>query len=359
MAETRAGAEDRTEAATPRRLQTARDSGQVALSRELPAFAGIGAFALVLALAAPALAHRLALRLAIPFRHPDLPPGTALQLMAEAGAAAIAPVAAAALVAGALAVLVQTGFLISTDSLKPDLSRLSPAAGLRRLVGTDAAIEAVKALARLAAMGGALWWALRDRLPALIAAPAQDPRHLPAAAATLTGRVLFAVLVVQAAVTVLDVLWMRLRHARGLRMSREELREEQKESEGDPKIKARIRQIRFQRARRRMLAAVPKATVVVTNPTHYAVALAYDRMRGAAPRIVAKGVDSMAARIRDTALAHGVPLVANPPLARALHRLELDAEIPPEHYKAVAELIAYVWRLAARVAPRPLPTGPP
>src|SRR5487761_2579883 len=292
--------------------------------------AGIGAFALVLALAAPALAHRLALRLSIPFRHPDLPPGAALPLMAEAGAAAIAPVAAAALVAGALAVLVQTGFLISTDALKPDLSRLSPAAGLRRLVGPDAAIEAIKALARLAA---------------LIAAPAQAPRHLPAAAAALTGRVLFAVLGVQAAVTVLDVLWMRLRHARGLRMSREELREEQKESEGDPKIKARIRQIRFQRARRRMLAAVPKATVVVTNPTHYAVALAYDRMRGAAPRIVAKGVDSMAARIRETALAHGVPLVANPPLARALHRLELDAEIPPEHYKAVAELIAYVWRL--------------
>jgi flagellar biosynthesis protein FlhB len=130
-----------------------------------------------------------------------------------------------------------------------------------------------------------------------------------------------------------------------MRMSRQDILDEQRESDGDPKIKARIRQIRMARARRRMLAAVPKATVVVTNPTHYAVALAYDRAQNAAPRVVAKGVDSMAARIREVAQAHGVPLVANPPLARVLHLVELDAEIPAEHFKAVAEIIAYVFRL--------------
>jgi len=133
-----------------------------------------------------------------------------------------------------------------------------------------------------------------------------------------------------------------------LRMSRQDLRDEQKETDGDPKIKARIRQIRMQRARKRMMAAVPNATVVITNPTHYAVALAYDRAKNAAPRVVAKGVDSMAARIREVAEASRVPLVANPPLARALYQVEVDRDIPAEHYQAVAEIIAYVWRLGQR-----------
>lgn len=146
-----------------------------------------------------------------------------------------------------------------------------------------------------------------------------------------------------------DVLWVRWRHGRQLRMSRQDIQDELKDTEGDPRIRARIRQLRQQRARRRMLAEVPKATVVITNPTHYAVALAYDRAKHAAPRVVAKGVDAMAARIRDMAADHRVPLVANPPLARALYRVELDAEVPAEHFQAVAEIIAYVWRLRQRV----------
>lgn len=352
MAEGAPASEDRTEAATPRRLQRAREAGQAPVSRELTGFTGLGAFALVLALAAPAEARTLALRLSILFRRLDLAPAEALRLASLAAVQAVAPIAAAALLAGAGTVLLQTGFLLSLAPLKPNLARLSVTAGLRRLLGADSAIEGAKALAKLAAMGGAVWYALRTALPALRLAPFRDPRALPGAASGLVLRVLVAVLAVQAAIALADVVWMRLRHARGLRMSREELRDEQKEAEGDPKIKARVRQIRLQRARRRILAAVPKATVVVTNPTHYAVALAYDQGKSAAPRVVAKGVDSMAARIRETALAHGVPVVANPPLARALHRLELDAEIPPEHYKAVAELIAYVWRLGGRAAAR-------
>ncbi len=350
MAEGAPGSEDRTEAATPRRLQRAREAGQAPVSRELPAFMGLGVFALVLAMAAPAEAHALALRLSILFRRFDLSPAAALRLAALAALAALAPVVGAALVAGAAAVLLQTGFLLSLTPLAPDPSRLSPAAGLRRLFGATHLVEGGKALAKLTAMGITVWYALRGALPALRLAPFRDPRDLPPVAAGLVLRMLVAVLAVQAVIAVADLVWMRLQHARSLRMSREELRDEQKEADGDPKIKARIRQLRLQRARRRMLAAVPKATVVVTNPTHYAVALAYDRGKSAAPRVVAKGVDSMAARIREAATAHGVPLVANSPLARALHRLDIDAEIPPEHYKAVAELIAYVWRLGARSA---------
>ena len=138
-------------------------------------------------------------------------------------------------------------------------------------------------------------------------------------------------------------------------MSRHDVREEAKEMDGDPRLKARLRQIRTMRARRRLAAVVPKATVVITNPTHYAVALSYDRARNAAPRVVAKGVDAVAERIRELALDHRVPLVSNPPLARALYTLDLDTDIPAEHFRAVAEIIAYVWRLASRpVAPRPV-----
>jgi flagellar biosynthetic protein FlhB len=138
-----------------------------------------------------------------------------------------------------------------------------------------------------------------------------------------------------------------------MRMSRQDVRDEHKETDGDPKVKMRFRQLRMKRARKRMLAAVPKATVVIVNPTHYAVALVYDRARTAAPRVVAKGVDSMAARIREVAETNRVPLVVNPPLARALYGVELDTDIPAEHYKAVAEIIAYVWRLG-RTAGRPM-----
>ncbi len=135
-----------------------------------------------------------------------------------------------------------------------------------------------------------------------------------------------------------------------MRMSRQELADEHKQTEGDPAHKAKLRALRRARARRRMMAAVPTATVVITNPTHYAVALAYERGGQGAPRVVAKGMDEVAARIRALAAEHRVPLVANPPLARALHRVDVDSEVPAEHFKAVAEIIAYVWRLRGQAA---------
>jgi flagellar biosynthesis protein FlhB len=137
-------------------------------------------------------------------------------------------------------------------------------------------------------------------------------------------------------------------HLRQLRMTRSDIKDEAKETDGDPAIKMRMRRLRMRRARQRMLAAVSTATVVVTNPTHYAVALTYDSEKSSVPRLVAKGVDSLAERIRDAARKHGVPIVVNPPLARTLHQLPLDSPIPPELYKAVAELIAYIWRLSGR-----------
>jgi flagellar biosynthetic protein FlhB len=249
--------------------------------------------------------------------------------------------------------MLQTGFLLNLTALKPDLGRVSPMAGLGRLLGLESLVEAVKSIIKIGAIGAAIWFVLADDLRLLAAMPLLDAAALVRLIGRGVTRVLLAGLVVQAAIAGADLFWVRLRHLRGLRMSREDIRNESKESDGDPKIKARIRQIRMQRSRRRMLAAVQEATVIITNPTHYAIALAYDRTKNAAPRVLAKGVDSMAARIRETAKAHGVPLVANPPLARALYRVELDADIPAEHFQAVAEIIAYVWRLSRSTQGRP------
>jgi flagellar biosynthesis protein FlhB len=353
MAEAPDTADDRTEAPSARRLQRARDEGQVAVSHELVLFVVLGAATLGLVWLAPVAGRDLLATFRGFIQHAaadDAPPRDALRLAALTVVRAAGPVIGVVLVAGAASVLIQTGFLFSVAPLRPKLSRISPGAGLRRLLGLDNLVETGRSTVKLAVVGVAAWHVLVSDLPRLASAPFRDVGALPAELIDAVLPLLLAVLAAQAAIAVLDLVWVRLRHAGTLRMSRQDLREEQKETDGDPKIKQRIRRLRVQRARRRMMAAVPKATVVVTNPTHYAVALAYDRARGAAPRVVAKGVDSMAARIREVARAHAIPLVPNPPLARALHTLELDAEIPAEHYKAVAEIIAFVWRLRGRAA---------
>ena len=166
-------------------------------------------------------------------------------------------------------------------------------------------------------------------------------------------RLLLGVLMVLTVLAGADYAYQRLQHMRSLRMSKREVKDEAKQSEGDPMIKGRLRQIRMDRARRRMMAAVPTASVVITNPTHYAVALKYDMGATGAPRVVAKGSDLVALRIREVAAENDVPVVENPPLARALHaNVALDAEIPPEHYKAVAEIIGYIFRLKGKIRPR-------
>ena len=346
------GAEDRTEPATPRRIEKAREEGQVAVSREAVALGTLAGGLIAAGTALPLLGaealramrgvlegagHALAWR------------GTAEEIAWRA-VLAILPVAGGAALGAAAATLLQTRGLVAPRLLRPRLSRISPRSGLRRLIGVDAAIELTRTSLKLAAVGAALWWAAPRDLAPITAALHLPPAALAGAAAGLGMRLVLAGLAAFALIAALDLLFVRLRHLRRLRMSRQELREELRESEGDPQVKARLRRIRLARSRRRMLAAVRQAAVVVTNPTHYAVALAYERGSNAAPRVVAKGVDSLAARIRAEAERHGVPVVTNPPLARALYVLELEAEIPVEHYQAVAEIIAFVWRLRPSAA---------
>ncbi len=350
--------DDRTEAATSRRLQKAREEGHVPVSRELNTFVGLAAVTVALVMAGPAAVHELALRLSVLLsRAHEFGEATALRSAGLAWLHGAAPFVLASLLAGSAAVLLQTRFLLSASPLRVDFSRVSPRAGLRRLLGADSLVEAGKSVAKVAVLGVVLWRVIQADLPGLLRLPFVNPSQLLASATAPVLHVLLVVLVAQAAIAAMDFFWVVLRHSRSLRMSRHDIMDEQKETEGDPRIKARLRQIRTFRARKRMLAAVPKATVVITNPTHYAIALAYDRAKHAAPRVVAKGVDTLAMRIREVAAENRVPVVSNAPLARALYRVEVDTEIPAEHYQAVAEIIAYVWRLA-RPATSPNPSAP-
>jgi flagellar biosynthetic protein FlhB len=319
------------------------------LSPEAAGFAVLAATgAMVIGFAPPAL-HGLVARITVFLTFAQMAdPVAALRAAGLAVLLVAGPFLLASLVAGSIAVLGQTGGLVNLNALKPDLARLDPLAGLKKLLSSRSLLEAGKSLIKLVVAGTAVWTVLRAMVPRLPQALAWTPETLVERTGREVLEVLLPLLVAQGALAGADIVRARMSHNRDLRMSRQELRDEHKETEGDPHIKARIRQLRTQRARRRMLAGVPKALVVVTNPTHYAVALAYERDSTAAPRVVAKGVDSLAERIREIAREHRVPIVANPPLARALYPIKLETEIPRELFQAVAELVAYVWRLQAR-----------
>jgi len=341
---------DRTQAATPRRLQKARDEGSVPVSRELTSLAGLGAAALLFVMEGPSLGRAFVGRLRDLLVLPaSQDPAMAIAQSVRAAMLLVGPIAGIVLAAAAAAVLLQTGFLLRVSAMAPDLGRLDPRRGLKRMFGTSGLVEAAKSLVKMTAFAGAAFLGISHAWSSLGAAPFWEPELLTQRILQETAHLLLLLLLgVQAVIAGADVAWSRYHHASDLRMSREDVRQESREAEGDPKVKARLRQMRLSRAKKRMLAAVPSATVVITNPTHYAIALVYDRGQQAAPRVVAKGVDEVAARIREVAQMHGVPLFASP-LARALFSVELDSEIPLEHFKAVAEIIAYVWRLRKQV----------
>lgn len=337
--------EDKTQAATERKRAQAREQGQAPISRELVNAAGLAAATLVLSMTAPGMGRNLAVRLQGFLSQSGTSPAEALREAALAMGMALLPFVGAAIVAGVFGVMLQTGFLVHSNALMPNLGRLDPRKGLKKIFGPANAAEAAKALVKVGVLAWAIHHAMGNLMTEVAASVSWTTGTLLDRLVREVIRVFVLVLACQCGIALLDVAWVRFRFARQLRMSPEEVKQEHKETEGDPHLKGRIKSLRLSRARRRMLQSVQKATVVITNPTHYAVALAYERGTQAAPRVVAKGVDEVAARIREAAEKHGVPLVPNPPLARALHLLPLDAEVPPEHFKAVAEIIAYVWRL--------------
>jgi len=350
MAETTDDTE-KTEDPSQKRLDEAIEHGDVAKSQEVNAWFVTAASALVImsfsATASEEL--RLLFRNLLANAHQVPADGTALaSLFRQIGAKIIAAVAIPILLlalAATLGNMIQHRLVWSFDVVMPKLSRISPIAGAKRLFSRQAAANFVKGLLKLAIVGTAfvaLMWPERHRFEAMAML---DPAALLPTTRSLALKLFGVVVAILAVIAAVDYLFQYRQWFERQKMSLREVKEEFKQSDGDPKIKAKIKQLRANRAKKRMMAAVPKATVVVTNPTHYAVALQYERGMNA-PLCVAKGVDSLALKIREVAEEHGVAVVENPPLARTLHAaVDVDEEIPAEHYKAVAEVIGYVLRL--------------
>jgi flagellar biosynthesis protein FlhB len=356
VAESEQDASDRTEDPTQRRLDQALERGDVVKSQEVNAWFVIAAATLALLAFSNSMGSGLtstfrgliANSYAIP-----VDGGGALRLFKQLGVEIMAAVAIPFLLLMLAAIggnMIQHRLVWSTEALKPKLSKVSLASGFKRLFSKQAVANFVKGLLKLALLGAimvALLWPQRYRLESLIG---MDPLAVAMLSKTLSLELMGAVVAVLALVAAADYLFQYRQWYEKQKMSLKEIKDEFKETDGDPKIKAKIRQLRQSRVRKRMMAAVPTATVVITNPTHFAVALKYDRGM-TAPVCVAKGQDMIALKIREVAKQNNVPVVENPPLARALHAtVEVDQEINPEHYKAVAEVIGHIMRLNRSMA---------
>jgi flagellar biosynthetic protein FlhB len=262
------------------------------------------------------------------------------EIMALAGAQFLAPIVILLMVFGVVASVAQNAPRIVPDRIMPDLSRISPRAGLARVLGPKGWTEFFKSTIKIFAVGGVVATILWGQRFTLANAMFFDVADLPQRIMTLCIDVVAAVLVATLVVASVDVVWARIHWRRDQRMSRYEIKEELKQTEGDRLVKARLRSLRLERARKRMLSSVPRATMVVVNPTHYAVAMRYVRAEGGAPMVLAKGVDLVALKIREIAEENAIPIIEDRPLARSLYdAVAVDAAIPPEFYRAIAEIV--------------------
>ncbi|MSP50668.1 MAG: flagellar biosynthesis protein FlhB [Alphaproteobacteria bacterium] len=349
----------KTEEPSERKLGEARGKGQVWNSKELGHWFMFFAMVMILAFMGSSIAQGIS-RAVVPFfEKPDQIPVDAgnlgrvlLETFWEVAKPLMFPIFILAVVSVVPNVL-QTGFLFSTESISPKLSKLNPLAGLKRIFSANASIEMGKNLVKLAIIGSIVTWLLIPELARVDQLVGLDLVDVMAELKDQVIKLLAGVLAILLVLAAGDVFYQHYSYYKKMRMTKQDVKEEYKQAEGDPMIKMRLRQIRMERARRRMMAAVPKATVVVTNPTHYAVALLYEPESMPAPKLVAKGADLVAKRIRDLAREHNVPIVENPPVARALFAsVELDQVVPPEHYKVGAEIISFVFKLKRKALPK-------
>ncbi|WGR91387.1 flagellar biosynthesis protein FlhB [Bradyrhizobium sp. ISRA443] len=343
--------EDKTEDPTQKRLDEALEKGDVVKSQEVNTWFVIAGATLVLSTFSGSIGGGILM----PLR--DLIANSwmirtdgagLLQLTQSLGYAVVAAIGVPFLMLALAAIagnMIQHRLVWSGEQLKPKFSKISPGAGLERLFGKQAVANFLKGVLKLIALGAvmvAVLWPDRFRMEALLHV---EPAELLPAVVSITVHLMAAVVAILAAVAIGDYFFQYRTWYERHKMSLQEMKEEFKQSEGDPHVKGKIKQLRVQRAKKRMMAQVPKASVIITNPTHFSVALAYDRSMSA-PVCVAKGVDNLAFRIREIAKEHDIPIVENVPLARALYAtVEVDQEIPVEHYHAVAEIIGYVMRL--------------
>jgi flagellar biosynthesis protein FlhB len=360
MSEEQQDEASKTEEPTPRRLEEARKKGQIASSREVNHFFMLLAITfLIMVLAAPMFKDTT--RLLAPFiTQPDLFEVSGLafeEQMAElmTGLAAILVLPILLFIIASLApAVVQNKFVVAVEHIKPKWDKISPLKGLERLFGKRALVEILKNILKLTLVAIACTLAALPFLPKLEGLTHAPPLAWLALSGEISARMLITATIILFLLAVLDFFYQRFALLKQLRMSKQEVKDEYKQQEGDPQVKAKVRQLRRDRARKRMMANVPKADVVITNPTHYAIALKYDPEKMKAPKLVAKGVDDIARRIRELAEKSKVPIVRNPPLARILYdTTEIDAEIPYAHYQAVAKIIGYVFKLKGKVPKKP------
>ncbi len=350
----------KTEAPTPRRRQEARSSGQVAKSSDLAAGVLLVGALIALRFLGPDIWSRM---LDI-YRHALSAGGAtdADQLIPLATASAIelvkmvAPFMALMALIALLVVYAQVGLLWTLKPLTPSLRKLNPITGLGRLVSPRSLVLLLLNLAKLALVVAVLYPMFKSLADEIVYALALDHVAIFGLAAHLTFRVGITLAVLLTILALFDYAYQRYRHEKDLRMTKEEVKDELRSMEGDPVVKRRRREVQMQLAMQRLRKTVPEADVVVTNPTHVAVALRYDSATMAAPKVTAKGADQVAIRIRQLAAAAGVPILERPPLARALHEsVEVGQEIPERFYQAVAEILAYVYEMTGRrIGPRPV-----
>lgn len=341
--------EERTEAASPRRRQKARDEGQVARSTELTSAAVLAAGLIGMFMGAHTSLELLTGQArsfwagAAQLSAIELISQTGLAYLLKDLGLALTPLFLSVIAAGLAANLVQVGVLFKAPKFQ--WSRIDPLQGAKRLLSLRSAMELAKTLAKISLVGAIGVWTVFSDIGTLLPLADSSLGTVVAATTGILGTLAFRMTLAIAAIAVIDIAYTRWQHERDIRMSRQEVRDETKELEGDPQIKARVRRIQQEQSQRRMMQEVPGATVVVTNPTHYAVALAYKDKKDPAPRVVAKGTDHVAAKIREIATDAEVPIIQDPPTARALHaNCELGDPIPQDLYQAVAEILAVVYR---------------
>jgi flagellar biosynthesis protein FlhB len=348
--------QERTERATGKRRQEARKRGQVALSREIPSVLILLTALGVFHFAGSRMFERLVLLVARGFNtlhenrlHTIGDASALLAEMFEMAVSLLVPILLPLVLAGILGNMVQIGLEFHAGPLAPKFSKLNPAAGLKRIVSLRGLVELAKSLLKIAFVGaiaGSVVCGYLVEFPALVQWDIGAIWDFTAVAAL---KIVFWVGLAMIALAALDYLYQRWQYEKSLRMTKQEVKDERKQTEVDPHVKARIRSLQRQNAYQRMMAEVPNSDVVITNPTHLAVALRFKAEEMAAPRVVAKGADHMAERIREVAREHGVPLVENKPLAQALFKMaDLGDYVPVELYRAVAEVLAYVYRLKGR-----------
>lgn len=347
--------ESKTEQPSQKRLDEAREKGNLANSKELGNFFMLLVLAVTVAWFIPPILKNSQILLT-PFLS-DADSLTAdqkglsllLYKVAFSGFAIIALPLLASMISAIATSFLQHGFVLSAEPMMPKLNKISPIAGFGRIFSVRSLVDFIKNITKVVVVGIVAFLSVYPELRHVRQLPNESTESMLLFLWMIAGRMTIGVVIAMFFIALFDIIFQRFQHIKSLRMSKQEVKDEYKQSEGDPVVKQRLRRLRMERAQNRMMAAVPKADVVITNPTHFAVALQYDTTTMSAPIVVAKGQDLIALKIREIAKENNVPVIENPPLARALFSsTELEKEIPVTHYEAVAKIISYVYQLKGK-----------